>query len=78
MVTMSGGEMMPLSLVSVGEENTVRKIGGRPEVRKHLENLGFTVGGNVKVIASLNGNVIVSIRETRVALDVEMASKIMV
>ena len=70
--------MMPLSLADVGEENTIKKIGGNPEVKKHLENLGFVVGGNVKVISALAGNVIVNVKETRVAISEEMARKIMV
>ena len=55
--------MMPLSLADVGEENTIKKIGGNTEVKKHLENLGFVVGGNVKVISALGGNVIVNVKE---------------
>lgn len=70
--------MMPLALANIGEENTVRKIGGSPEVRKHLENLGFVVGGHVTVITSLGGNVIVNVKESRVAISAEMARKIMV
>lgn len=70
--------MMPLALAIAGEENTVKKIGGSPEVKKHLENLGFVVGGNVTVITSLGGNVIVNVKETRVAVSEEMARKIMV
>ncbi len=70
--------MMPLSLADVGEENTIKKIGGKPEVKKHLENLGFVVGGTVKVISTLGGNVIVNVKETRVAISEEMARKIMV
>ncbi len=70
--------MMPLALANVGEENTVKKIGGSPEVRKHLENLGFVVGGNVTVITSLAGNVIVNVKEARVAISEEMARKIMI
>ena len=70
--------MMPLSLVGAGEENTIKKIGGRPEVRQHLENLGFVVGGNVTVITTLAGNVIVNVKEARVAISQEMANKIMV
>ncbi len=70
--------MMPLSLADVGEENTVKKIGGSPEVKKHLENLGFVVGGNVTVITSLNGNVIVNVKDSRVAISEEMARKIMI
>lgn len=70
--------MMPLSLADVGEENTIKKIGGKPEVKKHLENLGFVVGGTVKVISTLGGNVIVNVKEARVAISEEMARKIMV
>ncbi len=70
--------MMPLSLVNVGEENIIQRIGGSPEVKKHLENLGFVVGGKVSVITALNGNVIVNVKETRVAISEEMAHKIMV
>ncbi len=70
--------MMPLSLADVGEENTVKKIGGSPEIKKHLENLGFVVGGNVTVITSLNGNVIVNVKDSRVAISEEMARKIMI
>ncbi len=70
--------MMPLTLAAVGEDNTIKKIGGSPEVRQHLENLGFVVGGNVKVINALSGNVIVNVKETRVAISEEMARKIMI
>ena len=70
--------MMPLSLVGAGEENTIKKIGGSPEVRQHLENLGFVAGGNVTVVTSMAGNVIVNVKETRVAISREMAQKIMI
>ena len=70
--------MMPLSYVVPGEENVIRRIGGSPEVKKHLENLGFVVGGNVKVITALDGNVIVKVKEARVAINDEMARKIMI
>ena len=70
--------MMPLVLAAVGEKNTIKKIGGSPEVKKHLENLGFVVGGDVTVITSLGGNVIVNVKETRVGISEEMARKIMV
>ena len=70
--------MMPLTLAAVGEDNTIKKIGGSPEVRQHLENLGFVVGVNVKVINALAGNVIVNVKETRVAISGEMARKIMI
>ena len=54
------------------------KIGGKPEVKKHLENLGFVVGGNVRVITTMGGNLIVNVKETRVGISREMAQKIMV
>ena len=70
--------MLPLSLADVGTENTIKKIGGSPEVRKRLEDLGFVVGGNVSVITAMAGNVIVNVKEARVAISAEMARKIMV
>ena len=70
--------MMPLSLANVGENNIIKKIGGKPEVKKHLENLGFVVGGNVQIVTTLVGNVIVNVKETRVAISEEMAQKIMI
>ena len=70
--------MMPLSFATAGEENIIKKIGGKPEVKKHLENLGFVVGGTVAVITTLGGNVIVNVKEARVAISKEMAQKIMI
>jgi ferrous iron transport protein A len=70
--------MMPLTLANQGEENIIRRIGGSPEVKKHLENLGFVVRGNVTVITSLGGNVIVNVKESRIAISSEMAMKIMI
>lgn len=70
--------MMPLTLANIGEENVIRKIGGKPEVKKHLENLGFVAGGNVTVITAMGGNIIVNVKEARVAISREMAQKIMV
>lgn len=70
--------MMPLAFANIGEKNIVKKIGGNPEVKKHLESLGFVVGGNVTVITALGGNVIVNVKETRVAVSEGMARKIMV
>ena len=55
--------MMPLSLAQVGEENIIKRIGGSPEVKRHLENLGFVVGGEVTVVNTLGGNVIVNVKE---------------
>ncbi len=70
--------MMPLVLANRGEANIIKKIGGSPEVKKHLENLGFVVGAGVTVVNSLGGNVIVNVKESRVALSKEMAQKIMI
>lgn len=70
--------MMPLMLAPVGEENIIKKIGGKPEVKKHLENLGFVPGGRVTVITQLGGNIIVNVKESRVAISQEMAQKIMI
>ena len=70
--------MMPLSLAELDTENTIRKIGGSPELRKHLENLGFVVGGNVTVVAMLGGNVIVKVKEARVAISGEAARRVMI
>lgn len=70
--------MMPLTFASVGEENIIKKVGGKPEVKKHLENLGFVAGGNVTVINTIGGNIIVNVKEARVAISKEMAQKIMV
>ncbi len=70
--------MMPLNLANLDEEVMIRRIGGSQEVRQHLENLGFVVGGNVTVVTSLGGNMIVNVKESRVAISEEMARKIMV
>lgn len=70
--------MMPLLLAHVGEENVIKKIGGSPEVKQHLENLGFVVGGNVTIVNTMGGNLIVNVKETRVAVSREMAQKIMI
>ncbi len=70
--------MMPLTLAQLGEDNIIKKIGGKPAVKKHLENLGFVVGGEVRVINKLGGNVIVSVKDARIAVSQEMAGKILV
>lgn len=62
--------MMPLALADSGEENIIRKIGGSPEVKKHLEDLGFVVGDTVTVVTTLNGNVIVKVKERWYAIKV--------
>ena len=70
--------MMPLALADIGEEIIIKKIGGSPEVKQHLETLGFVVGGSVRVVNTLGGNVIVNVKESRIAISEEMARKIMV
>ena len=70
--------MMPLNLANAGETQIIRKIGGNPEVKKHLENLGFTIGGEISVVSTLGGNLIVKVKESRVAVSDELARKIMV
>ena len=70
--------MMPLGFANTGEENIIKKIGGNPETRKFLENLGFVVGGTVTVISEISGNVIVNVKDSRVAVSKEMANRIMV
>ena len=69
---------MPLTFANRGEAHIIRKVGGRPEIRQHLENLGFVPGGMVTVISTLGGNLIVNVKESRVAIDQEMAAKIMI
>ena len=70
--------MMPLTLGTVGEENIIKKIGGKPEVKTHLENLGFVVGSSITIINVIGGNVIVNVKESRIAISKEMAQKIMI
>ena len=70
--------MMPLTMAKVGEENSVKKVGGPPETRQFLETLGFVPGSYITIITEISGNVIVSIKESRVAISREMAAKIMI
>ena len=70
--------MMPLTMVNPGVESIIRRVGGNPETRKFLESLGFVAGGSVTVISEINGNVIVNVKDSRVAVSKEMACKIMV
>ena len=70
--------MMPLTFANTGEENIIKKVGGNPETRKFLENLGFVVGGAVTVVSEIGGIVIVNVMESSVAVSKEMANKIMV
>lgn len=70
--------MMPLRLADPGKEQVIRRIGGSAEVRRHLENLGFVAGGTVTVVSVLAGNMIVKVKDSRVAIDDGLAGKIMV
>ena len=70
--------MMPLTLAVVGEENVIKRIVGKQEIKAHLENLGFVAGGAVTVINTIGGNVIVNVKESRIAVSKEMAQKIMI
>ena len=70
--------MMPLTMLETGREMQIRKIGGKDETRRFLEILGFVMGGLVTVVSELNGNLIVKVKDSRVAISKEMANKIMI
>ena len=70
--------MMPIIYAQPGEEHIIKRVGGSAEVKRHLENLGFVAGGNVALLNTLGGNVIVRVKEARVALNEELAKKIMI
>ena len=70
--------MMPLTLADTGEELMIKKVGGNPDTRKFLEILGFIAGGTVTIVSEMSGNVIVKVKESRVAVSKEMAQKVMV
>ena len=70
--------MMPLTMARSGEPNEIKRIGGREDTKRFLENLGFVTGGLVTVINQINGNLIVNVKDTRVASSKEMANKIMI
>ena len=69
---------MPLTVAKAGEENFIKKVGGKAEVRQFLENLGFIAGSSVTIITEIGGNLIVSVKDSRIAINREMASKIMI
>lgn len=69
---------MPLTMAIPGEENIIKKVGGKEETRQFLENLGFVAGAVVTVISEINGNMIVNIKESRIAIGKDMANKIIV
>ena len=70
--------MMPLSMAPMGEEHTIVRLGGNDKAKQHLADLGFIPGVKVTVLSCLGGNIIVSLKATRIAISCEMASKIMV
>ena len=70
--------MIPLIMAETGQPQIIKKIGGNPEVKQHLETLGFNVGGEVRIVSTLGGNLIVKVKESRVAVDAALARKIMV
>lgn len=69
---------MPLSMVKTGEANVIKNVGGREDTRRFLENLGFVPGGMVTVVSEIGGNMIVNVKDSRVAIGKDMANKIMV
>ncbi len=70
--------MLPLSYAEVNEPNVIKKVTGNPEMKKHLEDMGFVTGGIVRVVAEMGGNLIVDVKDTRIAISREMAQKIMI
>ena len=70
--------MMPLGMATVGDVNTIKKITGRDDVRQHLAELGFVIGEEVRVVSELGGNLILSVKDSRIALNKSMAMRIMV
>ena len=69
---------MPLTMASIGETNTIRKVGGNEETKRFLEDLGFVAGAEITVVSAIGGNVIVNIKDSRVAINQDMARHIMV
>ena len=70
--------MMPLCMAEHGQPQVIKKVGGSPEVKQHLETLGFTAGGVVEIVSALGGNLIVKVKESRVAVSDELARRIMI
>lgn len=70
--------MMPLTMANTGKVNVIKKVGGKEETRKFLESLGFVIGGAVTVISEISGNMIVNVKDSRVAINKDMANKIMI
>jgi ferrous iron transport protein A len=70
--------MIPLTYADPGEANVILKISGKPEIKKHLEDMGFVTGALITVVSAVNGNLIVNVKDTKVALDKELANRIMI
>lgn len=70
--------MMPLTMAAVGEKSTIRKITGKDEVRQHMAELGFVVGGEVTIVSEIGGNMILSVKDSRIALDKTMVNRIQI
>lgn len=70
--------MMPLTMVNLGEENVIKKVGGKEETKRFLENLGFFAGSSVTVVSEIGGNMIVNVKDSRIAIGKDMANKILV
>lgn len=70
--------IMPLTMVKAGEPNVIKKVGGKEETKRFLENLGFVTGGIVTVVSEMGGNMIVNVKDSRVAIGKDMANKILV
>ncbi|MBQ6381893.1 MAG: ferrous iron transport protein A [Clostridia bacterium] len=70
--------MLPLSCAQAGEEHTVKKVGGKPEVKQHLKDLGFVEGTNIRVVSVLAGSQIIEVKNVRIALNRDLAAKIMI
>ena len=70
--------MLPLTYANVNEMNVIRKVGGNPEIKKHLEDMGFVAGAVITVVSAINGNLIVNVKDSKVALDKQLAGKIMI
>ena len=69
---------MPLTYADIGEQNVIKRITGKPETKKHLEDMGFVVGSVICLVSKFNENVIVNVKDTRIAISAEMATKIYV
>lgn len=70
--------MMPLTMAGVGEENIIKKVGGKEETKRFLESLGFVIGSSVTVVSQIGGNMIVNIKDSRVAIGKDMAKRILI